>query len=433
MLDSAPQRSDRPARCRDTLELDSYALVAANVVNGLLGLVFWAAAAHLYPTEAVGRAGAAINTAVLLSTMANLSFGPMLERFLPMAGGQARRRAVQAFAITGGCALVVGGVFAVTPSGAAVLGDPVSRWTFPLFVVILGASGLADSLLIAVHAGRYAAVKNVLHAVAKLVAIVGLAAVMTPTAGVLVWSWALPAAVAVAVVQVVVLGLGKGIGAQRDSTLPPWREVWSYFGASYGIVVLASAIPLALPLVVVSTRGATDNAYFVIVWSLVNAVVMALTIIGGPLIAGAAADESAIPQLLRRFLRVFAVVVPLGFLAMVVGGPIALALVGDEYLEHGLVLVLMAGPLVLLMAGPLLFTIVSRVHRTMAPAVVLHVLEAVLVIGSALLLTGPYGFVGLGVGYLGAELVLNLAVWPLLVRRLRADLQGVSGPAPSNP
>lgn len=61
------------------LALNSLALMLSTVITGGLGLLFWAAAGRLYPVAEVGSASAVITSAVMLSTLSNLSLGSMCE------------------------------------------------------------------------------------------------------------------------------------------------------------------------------------------------------------------------------------------------------------------------------------------------------------------------------------------------------------------
>ncbi|XGU19432.1 hypothetical protein ACETU7_31285 [Rhodococcus sp. 3Y1] len=76
---------ETPATDKRKFEYDSIAVLISGAVTAVLGLVFWAVTARMYPVDVVGRASAVINSAVVLSTLSTLSLGSMYERFLPLA------------------------------------------------------------------------------------------------------------------------------------------------------------------------------------------------------------------------------------------------------------------------------------------------------------------------------------------------------------
>ena len=106
---------------------------------------------------------------------------------------------------------------------------------------------------------------------------------------------------------------------------------------------------------------------------------------------------------------------------LLVAAPFLLSLLGGEYSEEGTTLLR-------ILAIGLPFTItystfisMSRVRQLMGRVVFLQVLSAVLTIGSAAVLVGPFGINGVGLAYLGARVVTTLIVLIPLRRMLKED------------
>ncbi|EOM75628.1 hypothetical protein DW322_18800 [Rhodococcus rhodnii] len=422
-----PRRRLSPRRLDPrSLEFNSAALVVAGLVNGALGLVFWAVAARLYPDAEVGRAGAVVNTAVMLATLANLSLGPMYERFLPEAGVLGRRRVVQGQVLTTAAALVLGAVFVVIGPSDRLFETLRGQLLFPVVVAVLAAFALSDSLLVGLQAGRWAAAKNIWHAVAKLVAVLALG-LATPMAGApsMIVAWLVPAAAAVIVVQLVVTLLGRGL---RDAPprLPDRRALLSYFGGAYGITVVAAATPLVLPLVVVVSAGHEETAYFSVVWTLVAAIMLATGMVTAPFVSAAAASPERLGHLLRRFLRMYGIVALAAAAALALGGPIALWIVGPTYAEHGATLVRLMAVVALLAVPGTVFGVLCRVHRTLRWAVLVQIVATTGVITGSLIAVPRVGIDGIGYAFVAVEVAVALAVAVPLWRIVRRDLRQVS-------
>lgn len=406
---------------RRSVEFDSTALVLSGLINGALGLIFWAAAARVFPESDVGRAGAVINTAIMLATLANLSFGPMYERFLPQSGRLSQRLIVSGQAITGLTAFLLGVGFVFLGPTDRLFHSDTDALLFPFYVMVLSAFALADSVLIGMRAGRWAAAKNIFHAVAKLAVLVALAAAAMPGANSIVLSWLVPAAVAVIVVQSIVMIAGRGLSRGKPR-LPSVRSLWAYFGGTYGVEVLSSITPLVLPLIVIVSVGAEHTAYFNITWTLVGAILMGTGMVAGPFIAEVAAHPERLATLLRRFIRLLSIVFIVGALALAIGGPIALWIVGQSYSDNGSTLVRLMALVQLLDLPGTLFGVLCRIHRTMRYAVGLQVMSTVGVVGLAYLAVPHWGIDGVGYAYLGVQIVTTIAIAYPLYRRLRIDL-----------
>lgn len=407
------------------LETSALSLMVSSAVTGLLGLVFWAATARGYPTGEVGRASAVISSATMLSTVANLSVGSMYERFLGLAGSRTRGLLLKGYALCGTLALLLGAGFLLLGPADRLFTSVWDLLTFPLLVMVLSMFALQDPILVGMRAAPRVAVKNVFHAVAKLVLVVALA--FTASGGAVVWSWLVPAAVAAVVVNWLLFRRASPAPSDGDgSALPPVRELLQYFAASYALTVVSGIVPLLLPLLVISRFGAETNAYFAMAWTLAGAATLLLGTVGGPYVAEVASDPDLrrLPDLTRRFERLLVLVGGGGGLALFVLAPWILGLFGAEYAENATTLArLMAASLPLVAIGAL-YGGLARVYRRMRLAVVVQCVTAAIIVAGALALTRDHGITGVGLAYLGAQVVATLALAGPLWRLRREALRG---------
>ncbi len=410
-----------------SLEFNSTALMAAGLINSALGLVFWALAARFFVEAEVGRAGAVINTAVMLSTFANLSLGALYERFLPLAGHRTGGLLIRGYLATGLLALVLGTVFIAVGPADELFTSSTGKAMFPLCVAVLAAFALADSVLVGLRVARWAAVKKICLAVLKLAILCGLGLTVAGDGGSMAGhtaievSWVLTAAAAVLGVQTVVV-MAVRAQARTEASLPANRELLSYFASTFGISALASITPLVLPLLVVVHAGATETAYFTVSWTIVSAILVAMLMVCGPFIAESAAHPEQLATLLRRFLRMFGLISVAASGALGLGGPIALWLVSPGYAENAWALMLSAALVPIASAPGVVFACLCRVHRTMLPAVALQVVSTTGVIAGCLWVIPRHGITGIGWTYAVVETVGSLLIAVPLWRRLRADL-----------
>ncbi|BBY27921.1 lipopolysaccharide biosynthesis protein [Mycolicibacterium sediminis] len=420
----------RPSSTDRNLRLNSYAVVASNLGTGVLGLAFWAIAAKLFTPAQVGVASASIASAIMLSTLSNLSIGAMYERFLPVSGHRAGGLLVRGYLLVAGVAMLLAvGVLAFGPE--ALFPTRLEKLVYPVLVVVLALFALQDNTVAGLGVARWGAAKNGVHAVAKLAALVVMSA--SGAALAIIASWGLTAAVAMGCLMV---AMRRRIRSDDRYTwapdLPARSEMWRYFGASYGITALASIAPLIVPLVVIAQLGADASAYFAVTWSMVTAVYVVLSLLIGPFVAECAAHPDRIGGLSAQFVKTIGAVALAGSAGLAVVGPVALGFIGDQYREHGTPLLYLAAVFIPFTVIGSLYDGLARVHRRLTLAVVTQCAVTAVVIGGSVAFTPSLGVLGIGVSYLAAEVLAAVILVGPLVRWLR-ELRTQRSEADSHP
>jgi O-antigen/teichoic acid export membrane protein len=400
------------------LRLNSLAVVLSSAVTSLLGLAFWGVAAKLFPAAEVGVAAAMILSAVMLSTLSNLSLGALYERFLPVAGRRAGSLLVRGY-------LAVAGMACVLAIGLILLGPRHtlfrSGWEvaiYPAFVVVLALFALQDNTVAGLGVARWGAAKNAFHGAAKLAAIIALAA--TGAALAIVVSWGLTAAVALCWVMVAIRKRVRNDARYSGPpALPPRRELLQYFGASYGITALASIAPLVVPLVVIARVGPEASAYFAVCWSIVSAVAIVLNLLISPFVAECAAHPDKIGNLSANFVKMVVAVAVLGGLGLAYVAPVALGFIGSQYRQQGTPLLHLAALFIPLTVVSAVYGGLARVYRRLTLAVATECVVTAVIIGGTAATTGSMGVLGVGLSYLVAEAVATMILLGPLIRWLR--------------
>ena len=286
---------------------------------------------------------------------------------------------------------------------------------YAVFQATMCVYALQDHVATGLGVARWSAVKNIAHSVSKLVILVGVATAATPLA--IVASWWAPALVTGAA-----LGVVTGIRMRRTSAeglaplLPPVRELWSFFLGSTGLVVAGTAVPLAMPLIVVARFGLEQSAYFAIAWSLISAAVVVMHMMVGPFVAAVSTSspESSV-HLLHRFGLILTSLAVLAGLGLGLLGPLMLRLVGYDYYVHGRTLMYFAAltvPLVLIL---ILYQASARILRRLRYAVGLEAISAAIILIGICVSPTDRGLGVVGVWFLIAQgAVAALALTPLL-------------------
>ncbi|PRC47356.1 AMP-dependent synthetase, partial [Mycobacterium sp. ITM-2017-0098] len=201
-------------------------------------------------------------------------------------------------------------------------------------VAVLAVFVLLDKAATGLGVARWSAVKNLAHAVTKLALMAALA--IWAHAATIVVSWTLTAAVAALCTYVVLYRRSRSHPRwQQAADLPPRRQMWSYFGSSFGIASLWSTGPLLVPLIVVTQIGPAANAYFAVAWAMISALYLMMHLVVSPYVAEVAAHPEQVRALSWRMVRMLAAVAVLASAGLLALGPFMLGFAGDEYRSQG--------------------------------------------------------------------------------------------------
>ncbi|MGW5524539.1 lipopolysaccharide biosynthesis protein [Gordonia sp. NPDC003950] len=395
------------AASRDRLTVNASALMVGSLGTGVLGLVYWIVAEHFFPTAEVGRASAVISSATVLSSLACLSLGGAYQRFLPVAGNRSLRYIVGGYLLTTAMSVVLGIGFLLIGLGDKILHTAGERIGFVGMVVAFALYALTDPILTGLRRAPEVAIKNITLSVLKIAPVVALAGI--PSAFAIAGSWAVLAAVVTAVfvfhcVRVALRRTDSGAG------LPTGRELMSFQGAFFALMLVSSVTPLALPLVVVSRAGTTENAYFNLAWTMCSAAGMLRASVGSAFVVEASQPGADRGRLLRHLGKMLGLITGVVAVGLAVGGPVILWIAGPDYLRA-------AGPLMVVMAVEsvvetvvVTYFLIAQLQRRMALMVFSQIIMVTITVGGAYLLIGPMGLVGVAVASLAAATITLLIV-----------------------
>ncbi|MFI8565658.1 lipopolysaccharide biosynthesis protein [Rhodococcus sp. NPDC078407] len=427
VVEQATPESGPGSKASDrNLALNSMALMLSTAITGALGLLFWAAAGRLYPVAEVGSASAVITSAVMLSTLSNLSLGSMYERFLPLSGRLAKSFIVRGYLTVTAFAFVLGCGFLLVAPVDEMFTNTAEIVSFPFFVAVLAVFALQDQTSSGLGVARWAAGKNVFHAVVKFVLLLALFATARSTS--IIAAWAIPAIVAsVFVLRAIMKNVRTEQRYAGKPDLPPRREMWAYFGSAYGITALGSLAPLLVPMIVVATLGAEQNAYFSLTWSIVSALYILISVLIGPYVAEVAAHPEQFHRLTKRFMTLVCIVAVGGSIFLAFIAPFGLGLVGQGYRDQGTIIVQLAALTIPLSVVGSLYDGLARVRRRMRLAVIVQVVATSIIIGGSIGLSSSMGISAVGWAYLAAEAFGALVLIVPLIRWIRELSAGGDG------
>jgi O-antigen/teichoic acid export membrane protein len=322
---------------------NAVALMISSGGTALIGVAFWGVAAHLASPSAIGRTSAEIAAMVLLANLAQLSFGSIFERFLPVAGKQTRSFVTRAYLMCVTFALVAAVIYVSTGFAHRFLPSSIAwRATFVVAVVMWTLFILQDSALIGLRATKWVPVENILFAVAKLALLPLLIAASKSQGVFLAWS----APVSLAIVGVTWYLFGTRIPNHEATvvaaeSLPTTRELIVLAGAQYATILFSVFTPAIVSLVVIQRLGAVANAYYYVPSLIASGLTMFVLSISRSFLVEASHEPHFVRHHAKVTIRAMIVIVVPSVIAGVAFAPQILQIFGTSYSHHGTTLLRM--------------------------------------------------------------------------------------------
>ena len=423
-------RSWLEAHLGDQLLRTGYLLIVGTGVTSLLGMVFWALAAHAYSAHDVGANAAVISAMTLVSGACSLGLSAVLVRYLPIAGTATPKMILGSYGLTVALSLLFGVGAALTSnwwsSDLSFLGSGGWLVAFPLATAATTVFTLQDSVLTGLKAARWIPLENSLYSLAKLVLLVILAALL-PSSG-LFAAWTLPLLPALVVISWLIFA--RLLPAYRSFGSLDRRTVLSMAAGNYGGNLLSLAGTLYLPILVANRATPTQAAYFYIPWLFSLSLQLIALNMMTSLTVEAAVDLPSLRRLSRRAIMYsFRIGLPLLAIAAV-AAPLILRVFGSGYAENGTELLrwlLLGGiPNVLVALG----VTIARIEHRGIVILLTQGGNAAIVITLSALLIAPLGITGVGVAFTASQTLLAVLLGATILRRLLLPESWTGDPPP---
>ncbi|HLK45671.1 MAG TPA: lipopolysaccharide biosynthesis protein [Acidimicrobiales bacterium] len=423
--------SQLPDAKGDRLVRTTSALVISNGTSAVLGVAFWTVAARVFSAKDVGYGAAEVSAMTVVSSFAFLNLGTIFPRFLYPAGARAGQVLKAGYAASLSIGLVASIVFLVLPIRHDYIEPGLAPRVFFVVAVLLWiVFTIEDSALVGLRSTFWVPVENTSFSIAKI-ALLPVFVIVAPRAGVFT-SWVLPVVGCVIAINLYLWRrvLPQHVRASEGLGTLPRRSVIGRVLAGEYAGGLSFAAMVSLPQLFVEAKmGSKQVAYFQTPWLAATSFDLLLFSFATSLIVEASARPSAAPTSVRRSARLALIVMVPGMVALVVGAPWLLRILGTAYAANGtrlLQLVALAFPF---MCVNVLYVTYARLARRVRRVFAVQFVIAAEVLALTWVLLKPLGLAGAGVAYLGAQGVTALVLLPSVVRQYR-DPQMASGHAP---
>ncbi len=382
-------------------------------------------ATRFYGADDVGLGAAAFSAFTLLAMFSHLGLGLGLVRFLPDSGKEGPHLANAVFTST---ALVAAGfsiAFLVglplwAPRLDFLREQPLYAMAFVAFVVAATVSYVQTHTFIAILKAKYVLVQATVVLLSRIV----LLALMATFFG----AFGIVASLGVAMVLGAVIGvwlLVMGWPGYQPRAVVDWASVSSvapFSAGNYGADLLIALPSLVLPLIVISSLGATEGAYFYMAWFLGHILISSSSYLGLSLFAAGSSDPGKLLLLSRNALVVGLAVAAIGGLFIFLLSEQVLLVFGENYAAEGAPLLRLVALAAVPAAVVNVYVGSLRVMKRISELLLISGLVSVTTLVLSIVLLQVVGLTGAGIG-LGLGQGLGLVV---VLGRLLATQEGTA-------
>ena len=405
-----------------SLVKNAASLTVSGAGSALIGVGFWALAAHQAPARFVGRASAELAVMSLLSILAQLSFGVTFERFLPVAGRRAGQFVRRAYIASTLSAIAIATAYVSLHLSVSTVPRPLEwRALFVIATVLWTIFALQEPILVGLREARWVPVQSMAFSTAKLL-LLPLFLSVSSRYGIFI-AWNVPVLVFVVVVNWILFSSripAHELQSVAHEAMPTTREMLSLTVARYVSQMITVLEPSIVTFIVISRLGPVASANYYLTSQVAWGAMLFLISISRSFIVEASSNPQAFRLHSRTALRA-GLVVTAGIVAGgLVAAPWILRIFGPEYAARGTLLLRL---IIIALPGyavSIFYSAFAWLDRRVWWMTARDLFTLVVYLGVILALIGRLGINAVGVASVVEAGLLGIFFLPRLVRRYRA-------------
>jgi len=390
-------------------------LIATQGVVTILGLLFWVIAARFYPSKEVGLGSALIAAIMLIPILSGLGFETGIVRFLPDEADKSGM-VNTCLSITILSSLAIASILIITlpiwsPSLLCIYDNKLLIFTFLLFAVTSALLHMQRGVFQAYRNTKYIFIQDASFSIAKLILVIFLTAF---------GAWGIFFASGIGsfiALAISIIFLIRDFNHRLTFTIE--REmVKKMFNFSVGNHIgwaIGALPPQILPLMVIGLLGADMTAYFRIAWS-VSAIIMTVVgnICASLFIEGSYEEEKLRTNVITASKFIFGFIIPT-VIALLIFADKVLLLFGQAYSQNAtdLLRLLVIGSIITPI--PSVYLTIKRVQKQIKTIIYISLIGTILTLALSYILMINMGLIGIGIGWLGAQICIALIIGGLVM------------------
>ena len=414
----------------DSLVRNSLYMMSATIATAVLGYVFWIVAARVFSTAQVGIASAVIS---LCSTVALLTYLGPAAMLVERLHTYEQSRAWNSF-IVRTCAPTAAVTAVIAAAAIPLIAHAKGYGSYfsARGATVLAVTGAAAWTVVQMYCSAFVAARRAdgifavqaLISVFKVLLVVPLCAAGLGAPGIVV-AWVASSVIGAAAGAFWLLPrIGPGAASAETTGEPPRRrarharlsrkraDYVSHLVGQHLTSVGGQMTPLLLPVLVVARLGAGSNAHFYITWMIGSVFFMVSPSISQALFAESVRYDAGLRPTVVKAFRIASFLLIPAIVAMVAGGKLILAIFGPGYVSAGYGLLVLLAISAMPDAVSNVAVAVCRATNRLGYSASINLGILVLTVVSAWLLMPRFGLLGVGIGWLAAQVLSAVACLP---------------------
>ena len=407
MLDSLKKYSSEP------LYRNSIAMILNSAFSAIFGLLFWIAAARTMTSKDIGLATAAISAATLIVGLSRLGLEEGLMRYLPDCKNKSGLYSTIA-AVTLALALILATVFL---AGLEIFSPALifirKGWFLPVFYVYIAISSVyatQNIALIALRKADLSFVQNLLLGtripIMLFIAFLGVIGVFS----------ALGIAYTITFLFGTYALYKYGLSINQNFDITAIRKILKFSLGNYTAGIFAMAPTALIPLMIVNTVGAKENAYFYVAYYVALLFIMIPNAVSTSLFVEGSHNLPIKENVLKSVKMILLLLLPsLAFIFLF--GDKLLLLFSKEYSEQSFDILRLLSASSLFSAVISIYNSIKKIQNEVRMINYLNFALSALIIGLGYVSLSKSGLVGLGYAWMWANAVICAVVVGMVVWR----------------
>ena len=375
----------------------------------VLGYAFWVVAAHLFPASEVGVATALFAAMWLVVVISLLGLGETLVRFLPTSLDKPTMVSTSLFTVI--ATSVIGSIIFILGTGLwcsnldFLKSDLTFGITFIFATVIWTILALFEYLYLAVEKTKYSFMQGLIWSIVKLLLLVVLAKIFVSGERIILRTWLISGALTLIVACLVLFK--RVIRFNGAFHLARITSHYKFSLTSCLTMFLTYSLQMILPLVIISTLGNAESAFFYMDWSIAFLLCVISNSISSAMLARVSNDEMRFKSAIKKALMFFAIIVLPASVVIFVSANKLLSIFGYEYARHGAPLLRLLSVSTIFYTLFSLFKYIQLVKKRAERAMLAEAFVVVATMTLSLALLKKFGITGIGYAW-------NFSLLPLV-------------------
>jgi len=405
-------------------------IMAATIVNGGVGFLYWTVIARTSTTHNVGLASAVVSAFTMTSLLTNIGIATLMIQALPSIHD---RRAWSAF-VNGGIlfastftfivSIGVGVVLPLISPNLRDLHNVVLYCTFAVGAALSTAALALDAVYVASRRSEKMLNRNLFFGISKaLIVLLPLLVVSRLSTEAIVASWVIGLFLSVAFGVLFLIPSAHDYsrwairgGVRAVTSL--WRSMAGHHLTNLG----GTLVPFILPILVVIRVSARANAFFYVTWSVGAIFFLVSPAVSASLFAEGSHGEDVFANAKKSLMIIGALLVPAIAFCCIFGKEV-LSIFGPEYAAHGYtLLVILAFSAIPDAITNIAVSVLRTQHRIRLTAA-LNLGMAVVAVGFSWVFLPRWGINAPGFGWILSQTLGTIVVAFVLVRRSSPSLR----------